>query len=127
MVLGKQQSLSLGVKHYNLLPQSLVQHVVVMLLVFVSFVVGQLGTLAMTATYQIGPDELEHFIDTLRKSFGGNTLKITIEEIDETAYLLSDPARAKRLETAAKNVRTNQNTISLTFSQLQELEQRASI
>jgi hypothetical protein len=81
----------------------------------------------MTATYQIGPDELEHFIEMLRKSFGGNTLKVTVEQIDETAYLMSDPARAKRLTTAVNNVRTNQNTVKLTFTELQELEQRASI
>jgi|GEM_PF-2118815 len=81
----------------------------------------------MTTTYQIRPDEMEEFIDLFRKSFGGNVLKITVEAMDETNYLLSDPARAKRLETAAKNVRTNQNTVSLTFDQLQELEQRASI
>lgn len=61
----------------------------------------------MTTTYQISPDELNRS--------------------DETTYLLSDSNRANRLETAAKNVRTNQNTVSLTFDQLQELEQRASI
>ena len=81
----------------------------------------------MTATYQVSPGELDHFIEMFRKSFSGNALKITIEEIDETTYLLSDSSRAKRLETAAKNVRTNQNTVSFTFSQLQEREQRASI
>ncbi len=81
----------------------------------------------MTATYEIGPDEFERFIKMFRKSFGGNTLKVTVEQIDETAYLMSEPTRAKRLNTAVNNVRTNQNTVKLTFTELQELEQRASI
>jgi hypothetical protein len=83
--------------------------------------------LEMTTTYQIDPDELEQFIDLFRKSFEGNSLKITVEAVDQTTYLLNDSARAKRLEEAARNVRSNQNTVSLTFDQLEALEQRAII
>jgi hypothetical protein len=81
----------------------------------------------MTATYQIQPHELNQFIDSLRKSFKGSSLKIIVEEMDETTYLLSDATRANRLEKAIKNVRTNTNVKSLTFDELDELEKRATI
>jgi hypothetical protein len=81
----------------------------------------------MTATYQIQPHELNQFIDSLRKSFRGSSLKIIVEEMDETTYLLSDSTRANRLEKAIKNVRTNTNVKSLTFDELDELEKRATI
>jgi hypothetical protein len=81
----------------------------------------------MTATYQIQPHELNQFIDSLRKSFRGSSLKIIVEEMDETTYLLSDATRANRLEKAIKNVRTNTNVKSLTFDELDELEKRATI
>ena len=81
----------------------------------------------MTATYQIQPHELNQFIDSLRKSFKGSSLKIIVEEMDETAYLLSDTIRANRLEKAIKNVRSNTNVKTLTFDELDELEKRAAI
>jgi hypothetical protein len=81
----------------------------------------------MTATYQIQPHELNQFIDSLRKSFRGSSLKIIVEEMDETSYLLSDSARASRLEKAIKNVRSSTNVKTLTFEELDELEKKASI
>ncbi len=81
----------------------------------------------MTATYQIQPHELNQFIDSLRKSFRGSSLKIIVEEMDETTYLLSDSTRANRLEKAIKNVRSNANIKTLTFEELDELEKRATI
>ncbi|MEA5460598.1 hypothetical protein VB796_16195 [Arcicella sp. LKC2W] len=81
----------------------------------------------MTATYQIQPHELNQFIESLRKSFKGRSLKIVVEEIDETTYLLSENVRAERLKKAANNVRTNTNVKSLTFDELDELEKRATI
>lgn len=81
----------------------------------------------MTATYQIQPNELNQFIESLRKSFKGSPLKIIVEEIDETTYLLSNEQRAKRLERAIKNVRENNNTKTITFDELDELEKRTAI
>ena len=81
----------------------------------------------MTATYQIQPHELNQFIDSLRKSFKGSSLKIIVEEMDETTYLLSDETRANRLEKAIKNVRSNTNVKSLTFDELDELEKGATV
>lgn len=81
----------------------------------------------MTATYQIQPHELNQFIESLRKSFKGRSLKIVVEEIDETTYLLSENVRAERLKKAANNVRTNTNVKSLTFDELDEFEKRATI
>jgi hypothetical protein len=81
----------------------------------------------MTATYQIQPHELNQFIESLRKSFKGRSLKIVVEEIDETTYLLSDKIRAERLKKAVQNVRTNTDVKTLTFDELDELEKRATI
>ena len=81
----------------------------------------------MTATYQIQPHELNQFIDSLKKSFKGSTLKIIVEEMDETTYLLSDTIRTNRLEKAIKNVRSNTNVKSLTFDELDELEKNVTI
>lgn len=81
----------------------------------------------MTATYQVQPHELNQFIESLRKSFRGSPLKIVVEEIDETTYLLSSQDRAERLQKAVKNVRTNTNVKSLTFDELDELEKRVII
>ncbi|MCU0468948.1 MAG: hypothetical protein MUF58_10120 [Arcicella sp.] len=81
----------------------------------------------MTATYQIQPNELNQFIESLRKSFKGSPLKIIVEEIDETTYLLSNEQRAKRLERAIKNVRENNNTKTITFDELDELEKGTAI
>ena len=81
----------------------------------------------MTATYQIQPHELNQFIDSLKKSFRGSSLKIIVEEMDETTYLLSDSARASRLEKVIQNARLNTNLKTLTFDELDELEKKASI
>lgn len=81
----------------------------------------------MTATYQIQPHELNHFIESLRKSFGGSPLKIVVEEIDETTYLLSNLDRAERLQKAAQNVRNNNDVKPLTFDELDEFEKRVTI
>ena len=81
----------------------------------------------MTATYQVQPHELNQFIESLRKSFRGSPLKIVVEEIDETTYLLSNQDRAERLQKATQNVRHNINVKSLTFDELDELEKRVTI
>ena len=81
----------------------------------------------MTATYQIAPHELNQFIEKLRKSFRGSPLKIIVEELDETEYLLGDSVRAARLLKASENVRTGKSVKSLTFDELDELEKRAAI
>lgn len=81
----------------------------------------------MTATYQIQPHELNQFIDSLKKSFKGSSLKIIVEEMDETTCLLSDISRTNRLEKAVKNVRSNTNVKTLTFDGLDELEKNVII
>jgi antitoxin YefM len=75
----------------------------------------------MTATYQIAPNELNHFIESLRKSFGGSPLKITVEELDETEYLLSTQDNRNHLEDAIKRVDTEQNFVELSFEKLHEM------
>lgn len=81
----------------------------------------------MIATYQVQPHELNQFIESLRKSFRGSPLKIVVEEIDETTYLLSNQDRSERLQKAVQNVRNNTNVKSLTFDELDELEKRVTI
>jgi hypothetical protein len=81
----------------------------------------------MITMYQIEPNELNQFIAVFRKTFSGKPLKVIVEPMDETDYLLHDNERKERLLTAIDNVRSEKNIVTLNFEDLDEFEKRANL
>ncbi len=76
----------------------------------------------MYTTFQICETELnEDFLNVVKKLFRNKNISITIEEaMDETDYLLNNPANKKRLLEAIENVNRNQNMIEVDMEDLKK-------
>ncbi|MEP6513999.1 MAG: hypothetical protein ABJA79_09025 [Parafilimonas sp.] len=76
----------------------------------------------MYTTFQICETELsEDFLNAVKKLFRNETISITIEDaMDETDYLLNNPANKKRLLEAIENVNRNQNMIEVNMEDLKK-------
>jgi antitoxin YefM len=73
----------------------------------------------MKNTYRLNLSELTtDFIDRLKAEYGDRDLEITITPIDETDYLLANPANRNRLLDAIENIQNPANCISLTMDEL---------
>ena len=68
----------------------------------------------MSSTYYYQADALdESFITKIRQQYGDKMIKITIQESDETEYLMSSPANHTHLLQAIEDVRLGKNLISV--------------
>ncbi len=66
----------------------------------------------MTTTFQLNADELDaNFVERLKAAFPHKVIEIVVTEADETASLLSDPARRERLLRAAADVEAGRNLL----------------
>ena len=69
----------------------------------------------MQVAYQIHADELDlNFIESIKTLFRNRNIHINItaeEEMDETEYLLSSPANARRLREAINTIEKHPETL----------------
>ena len=74
----------------------------------------------MVATYILDENELdESFYQQLKQQFRNKKISITVAEaIDETEYLLSNPANAKHLFESIENSRKVNGLVNLPISDL---------
>jgi antitoxin YefM len=76
----------------------------------------------MYTTYHLNTSELdENFLNAVKSQFQDSNLTITIEkEMDETEYLMTNPANKRHLLDAMENVK-NGNVISFTFEEFEKM------
>ncbi len=75
----------------------------------------------MTPTYQIKPHELTlEFLKGIQRQFKDSSLKIIIEEMDETEYLLSSEANATHFQESLNEFKQGQG-ITFTSKEFNEL------
>src|SRR5438105_3008509 len=66
----------------------------------------------MFAVYRISADELDaQFLESLKKTFAHKEIEITVNEADETDYLLRSPPNRERLLRAVQDIEQNRNII----------------
>jgi len=76
----------------------------------------------MYTTYQISEQELNiDFLESVKRLFKNKKLAITIEEsLDETEYLLSNPANKKRLLNSINNIEKGKNLKTVNIKELKK-------
>jgi len=74
----------------------------------------------MSATYHLKANEIdETFLEELKAKYGNKKIKITIDEISETDYLLQSEANKKRLLNAIESVNQGNNLIEVSWEDLE--------
>ncbi len=74
----------------------------------------------MTTTYHISTDELnDEFLQRLKNTFGEKQLLITIEEDDDTFYLLSTKVNRDKFKQSLKEL-YNGEVVSVTLEDLRK-------
>ena len=73
----------------------------------------------METTIRINTDNLSiDIIDSIKKMFPHKTVEITIQQADETEYILSDPEYAQDLMERIKEYEAKKKTISIKADEL---------
>ncbi|MBF0541593.1 MAG: hypothetical protein HQK91_09115 [Nitrospirae bacterium] len=73
----------------------------------------------MYSTYRINVNELnDKFIEALKIIFKDKEIEITVQDVDETAYLLKSENNKKRLLEAISNVKNNINLVEVNMEDL---------
>ena len=76
----------------------------------------------MYVTYQLSSEELDkRFLDTIKSAFKGKRINITIEEYDETEYLLRSPKNRRKLLKSIENVKKSKNLITVPIDDIQKV------
>jgi hypothetical protein len=77
----------------------------------------------MEVTYRLKPNEInEDFLKTLKETFWGKKIAITVEEIeDETEYLLSNEVNRKHLLDAVEDVKNGRTVHTMTLEELEAM------
>lgn len=66
----------------------------------------------MTATFHLRSEDLDAaFVERVKAAFPHKLIEIAVTEADETASLLSDPARRERLLRAVQDVEAGRNIV----------------
>ena len=74
----------------------------------------------MTATYQVKPHELTlEFLKGIQRHFKDSSLKIIVEEMDETEYLFSSKANGEYLQESLNEFKQGQG-IAFTSKEFNE-------
>jgi antitoxin YefM len=74
----------------------------------------------MQIGYRLNVNELDsHFLESLRAAFEGKDIEIVVYEVDETSFLLENPANRKRLLHAVENIQNRSNLVEVNFDDIQ--------
>ena len=66
----------------------------------------------MTATYELTTDELTiDFLESVRKTFEGKNIGISVFELDDTAYLFSSQKNMEILQTRIDDIENGRNLV----------------
>ena len=77
----------------------------------------------MQSVYHLNANELDdRFLESLKVLFGDRRIEIVVSSVDETEYLLSNPANREHLLRAIKNVEEGRNLITVQLEDLQLTE-----
>ena len=75
----------------------------------------------MYATYTLTKDELNlDFIEGIKKLSGGSKMHITIENYDETEYLMKSPKNHEMLLRSIKNAQNRENLIEIPIEEIEK-------
>lgn len=78
----------------------------------------------MTTTFQLNESELDaKFMKALKSMFKNKNLTLIVEstELDETDYLLSNPANKERLLKSVKNIEAGEGLIETNLTELKAM------
>jgi len=81
----------------------------------------------MTTTFEFHADEvskgmMQRIIAGIKKVYKGKKVVLTVDEaLDETEYLLGNPANARILEERMRNVEKGKNLVEVTMSDLKKM------
>ena len=74
----------------------------------------------MHTVYRLNVDEVNsQFIESLQVLFKDREVEITVNDVDETAYLLQSEPNRRRLLQAVQNISNQQNLIKVPLDMLQ--------
>lgn len=73
----------------------------------------------MQATYTLTKDELNYeFLDNLKKMFDEGEIRLTVENFDETEYLMKSGKNHEHLINGINDVNKNKNLIEVPFDDI---------
>jgi antitoxin YefM len=76
----------------------------------------------MFATYQINSDELNFdFLKSIKETFKGKAIEISIMDYDETDYLLRSPKNKEILLERINDVKNGKNLTTLSVEEFEKL------
>jgi antitoxin YefM len=74
----------------------------------------------MVTTYRLQANDLDqNFVDALKTLFKDKEIEITVNEVDETAYLFQSEANKVRLLQAVQNIHNQENLVEVELDRLQ--------
>ncbi|MBI5326391.1 MAG: hypothetical protein HZB41_14155 [Ignavibacteriae bacterium] len=73
----------------------------------------------MLATYTLTNDELNYeFLDNLKKMFNEGEIRLTIEHLDETEYLMKSEKNREHLARAIDDVNNRRNLVEVPYEEI---------
>ncbi len=74
----------------------------------------------MSVIYRLKASEIDqNFIEELKAKYGDKEIEITIDEVDETYYLLQSEANRERLLNAIESVNQGDNLVEVSWEDLE--------
>jgi antitoxin YefM len=74
----------------------------------------------MSITYRLKASEIDQaFLDELKAKYGDKEIEITVDEIDETDYLLKSDANRERLLNAIESVNQGDHLVEVSWEALE--------
>ncbi|MCL5991907.1 MAG: hypothetical protein M1419_07375 [Bacteroidetes bacterium] len=73
----------------------------------------------MHATYTLTKDELNYeFLENLKKMFNEGEIRLTVEHLDETEFLMKSEKNRKHLARAIEDVNNNRNLVEVPYEEI---------
>ena len=73
----------------------------------------------MFATYTLTKDELNYeFLDNLKKMLDEGEIRLTVEHLDETEYLMKSESNREHLSRGINDVNNNRNLVEVPYEKI---------